>query len=83
MKYVATSDQTEEALKRWAGKWKPFITSFYFWNAGVWMQKSQLGLLQSMLYQILCADPSLVSRICPDHRGSEPWSIMELKEAFR
>lgn len=46
------------------------------------MQKSQLGLLRSILYQILRFDPLLVSQICPNHQGSEPWDIAELKDAF-
>lgn len=82
MKYISENEIAKDALKRWAGDGRLFVASFYFWNAGVDMQKSQLGLLQSMLYQILRFDPSLVSQVCPDHQGSEPWDIAELRDAF-
>ncbi|KAL4928882.1 uncharacterized protein BDV17DRAFT_263032 [Aspergillus undulatus] len=82
MKYISDHDRTKIALKLWAGEERLFVASFYFWNVGVDMQKSQLGLLQSILYQILRFDPSLVSQVCPNHQGSEPWDITELKNAF-
>ena len=82
MKYLSSHSTTKEALQRWVGSERLFVAHFYFWNAGVDMQKSQLGLLQSMLYQILKFDPSLVDRVCPDHHGSEPWDITELRLAF-
>lgn len=59
-----------------------FIASFYFQNAGVNIQKYQLGLLQSILYQILGFEPRLVPRICSKHQGSEPWGITELIDIF-
>lgn len=82
MKYISDHEKTKTALKCWAGDERLFIANFYFWNAGVDMQKSQLGLLRSILYQILRFDPLLVSQICPNHQGSEPWDIAELKDAF-
>lgn len=82
MKFISDHGKTREALSCWAGEQKLFIASFYFWNAGVDMQKSQLGLLQSILYQILRSEPCLVPKVCHRHEGSEPWDITELMEAF-
>jgi hypothetical protein len=82
MKYVSDHEKTKTALKRWAGGDRLFIASFYFWNAGLDMQKSQLGLLQSILHQILRFNPALVSQVCPNHQGSEPWDLAELKDVF-
>jgi hypothetical protein len=82
MKYLSDHQNTRDALSYWAGGQKLFIASFYFWNAGVNMQKSQLGLLQSILYQIIRVEPRLVTKICPEHQGSEPWGITELMETF-
>lgn len=45
MKFISDHNKTRDALSCWAGEQKLFIASFYFWNAGVDMQKSQLGLL--------------------------------------
>ncbi|KAE8375567.1 hypothetical protein BDV26DRAFT_294952 [Aspergillus bertholletiae] len=82
MKYISDHERTRDALSCWAGEQKLFTASFYFWNAGVDMQKSQVGLLQSILYQILRSDPCLVRKVCPNHEGSEPWDITELMQAF-
>ncbi|CAP96924.1 hypothetical protein EN45_081780 [Penicillium chrysogenum] len=82
MKYLSDHQNTRDALHLWAGEHKLFIASFYFWNAGVDMQKSQLGLLQSILHQIFRFEPRLVGDICPEHQGSETWAITELMDAF-
>lgn len=47
------------------------------------MQKSQRGLLQTLLCQVLRADPDLVTAVCPEHHPNEPWSLLDLKAAFR
>ncbi|KAL2825093.1 hypothetical protein BDW59DRAFT_146785 [Aspergillus cavernicola] len=82
MKYIAQSPEVRQGLEAWAGNKTLYTASFYFWNPGVSLQKSQLGLLQSMLYQILRTDPNLVTDVCPNHPPLEPWDIAELKAAF-
>lgn len=55
------------------------------------MQKSQIGLLQSLLYQILKECPQLIEALCPIRWSTdnfyddkqEPWSLRELSEAFQ
>lgn len=64
---------------------------FFFWGAGTSLQKSQLGLLRSILHESLCEHPGLVPIVFPTHYWqfarrqlmvNEP-SLLELKEAFK
>ncbi|KAI0535892.1 hypothetical protein GGR58DRAFT_477563 [Xylaria digitata] len=82
MKYVTTDEKTHGALQSWAGGRRLITASHYFWNAGTEMQKSHQGLLQTLLYQILEADPSLCDVLCPEHHHGTPWSMQELTTAF-
>ena len=42
------------------------ILSFYFWNSGAYLAKSQKGLFKSLLLQALEQDPSLGPTLFPD-----------------
>jgi hypothetical protein len=59
-----------------------FTASFFFWNAGFRMQKSQAGLLQSLLYQVLRACPDLILEVRPAKSSREPWKRKELFKAL-
>ncbi|KAE9364168.1 hypothetical protein N431DRAFT_563558 [Stipitochalara longipes BDJ] len=61
MKFVAEHEQTKSFLAEWAGDKKLVIANFYFWNASTHQsQKSQRGLLRTILYQILRQCPELI-----------------------
>jgi hypothetical protein len=61
MKFVAEHQKTRDHLYEWAGGKKLIIAKFYFWSASTHRsQKSQQGLLRSMLYQILRQCPKLI-----------------------
>lgn len=65
MKYLSGHEETKSFLQSWAGE-QPLVTaSFYFWNAGTDLQKSQEGLLRSLLFEILSRDPGLIPAIFP------------------
>ncbi|KAM0794000.1 hypothetical protein BDR22DRAFT_49856 [Usnea florida] len=64
MKFLVNDERTQQALKTWAGGKRLIVASYFFWNAGTDMQKSQLGLLQTLLYTVLQQCPALVSQIC-------------------
>jgi hypothetical protein len=83
MKFASEHQITLRALKDWASPAKLCTASYYFWNQGFEMQKSQLGLFQTLLYQILRNDPGLIPRVCPDRRHYEAWDIKDLKEIFK
>ncbi|KAM0722948.1 hypothetical protein Q7P37_001146 [Cladosporium fusiforme] len=87
MKFLETSPETKDILLRWAGKRQLFVTSFYFWiTASSSMQKSQEGLLQSIIFEILRQEPALIPKVTPERWGKGtlfhlepiPWSLTEL-----
>lgn len=61
IKFVAAHEQTRIYLEGWAGDKKLIVANFYFWNASTHQsQKSQRGLLRTILYQILRQCPELI-----------------------
>jgi len=61
MKYLASHEKTEQILERWAGAEKLVCAKHFFWNSGSSIQKSLVGLMQSLLCQILRECPELIS----------------------
>jgi len=82
MKYAYEQDMTHRILAGWAGQSRLITAHFYFWNQGTAMQKSQHGLLQSLLFQVLKADADLAMHLCPDRHRFEVWTKQELYAAF-
>lgn len=82
MKYICNHSTTRHTLRSWAGSKRLFTANFFFWNAGFPMQKSQVGLLQSLLYQVLRACPELIAKVCQPREAKEPWKRKDLFEAL-
>ncbi|KAI4086823.1 MAG: hypothetical protein LQ344_007260 [Seirophora lacunosa] len=85
MKFFYRNPKTVTALQQWAGTRKLVVANFFFWHAGTTMQKSQQGLLQTLLYHILQQDPSLIAAMCPSRwnqsaSSMESWSYAEVLE---
>lgn len=83
MKFASEHENTLRTLEKWASPAEFYTASYYFWNQGSGMQKSQLGLFQSLLYQILRRVPNLIPHVCPDRSIHEVWEIAELKKTFQ
>ena len=88
MNYVANEPRTQEMLQSWAGDTRLIVAKYFFWNAGAPMQKSQQGLLQSLLREIYGQCPELVPVVCPFrwnryYEIGATWTRVELSEAFR
>ena len=92
MKFILQDPRTEKALLKWAGQANLLVASFFFWNAGSELQKSQTGLIRSLLHQILSRRQELVPVLFPSLTratlaGQVSWPIevssSELKAAFR
>ncbi|KAJ8111143.1 hypothetical protein ONZ43_g5693 [Nemania bipapillata] len=80
LKYLADSPRTKKSLAQWAAGNKLHTASFYFWNAGNSMQKSQQGLLQSLLFQVLSICPEVAERVCPDRwKSAESNGLQDLQ----
>lgn len=82
MKHAFDSQETVQALKGWAQSTDLCMASFYFWNQGFDMQKSQTGLLQSLLYQILKQLPTLIPQVTTKRLSHEVWDLEELHDVF-
>lgn len=98
MKFLTQNKKTEKALKAWAGLKPLVIASFFFWSTGTTMQKSQAGLLRSLLLQAVKQHPLLIRVVMPelgqalfdlDDRTLSTlsdswysWSLVELKKCF-
>lgn len=82
MKYICDDERTLEYLQNWSQPKKLATASFYFWNAGDGLLKSQVGFLRSLLYQILRTDLDLVSHVCPNIYGKSCWTEEELIQAL-
>lgn len=65
MKFMAHHHATRSRLQAWADSQPLVIASHYFWSAGTSMQKSQQGLLQSLLFDIFKSCPKCIPVVCP------------------
>ncbi|PMD32009.1 hypothetical protein L207DRAFT_471340 [Hyaloscypha variabilis F] len=97
MKHLFDDGRTKEYLRAWAGDHNLSFATFFFWNSGTVHQRSHAGCLRSLLFQVLKKYPWLVPSVFPrrwavlysetvrdcESHFSPPWSLTELKEAFR
>ncbi|KAH6698160.1 hypothetical protein BKA61DRAFT_530992, partial [Leptodontidium sp. MPI-SDFR-AT-0119] len=52
-------------LRVWARGSPLCVATFFFWNSGTRLQKSQLGLLRALLCQVLSQHPELIPTVFP------------------
>jgi hypothetical protein len=95
MRYIFESAETSKQLQVWAGEHRLETHGFFFWNGGSLEQRSQYGLLRSLLHQALYKRPNLVRNIFTDEvaensaliaRNEEEkwnWTLPALKQAFQ
>lgn len=92
MKFIVRSTRTKELLLEWSQQKRVVIASHYFWSAGAPIQRSQEGLLRSLLYEILARAPELAPALyktkwetmkCgPRTQWSDYWTLDELQECL-
>lgn len=87
MKYIADHQATASALARWAHPLPIVVASHYFWSSGTDMQKSQAGLLRSLLFEVFRRCPDLIRATCPGRWKNEadrnmPWTLTELRSVL-
>ncbi|KAI6760496.1 hypothetical protein HG530_009356 [Fusarium avenaceum] len=66
MKYLLSQSRMLELLAKWACGSSIVLASFFFYALGRPEQKSQSGLLRSLLYQLLKQDPGSIEIILPN-----------------
>jgi hypothetical protein len=69
LKLVCRHPRTISHLAVWKGDLDLYITQFFFWSSGTSLQKSQVGLLRSLLYDILSKVPHLIPVLFPSQWG--------------
>ncbi|KAL8392276.1 hypothetical protein RB595_002465 [Gaeumannomyces hyphopodioides] len=91
MRHIQQHPALKKALVEWAGGSEVLSGSFYAWNSGSDLQKSENALLRTLLVQYLEELPKLVSLVLPRRwsfykvfgTGEStliPWSLSELRE---
>ncbi|KAM0152038.1 hypothetical protein ACHAQE_008220 [Botrytis cinerea] len=96
MKFIYDHQKTKETLQQWADGKPLYIAKFFFWWAGTEIQKSQNGLLRTLLFDTLRQMPQMTPRILPSAFAmtyaresfisgsphSYVWDTSSLSEAF-
>jgi hypothetical protein len=87
MKYLRKDVRLKQALVAWAGDIPLIITSFYFWNPGDSIQKSQEGLFRTLILQVLEEMPALGRVLFPErYKQGNNWTefptFHQLRRAF-
>lgn len=96
MRYIYDHPSTQHQLRAWAGQTQLSIAGFFFWNSGSSEQRSQLGLLRSLLFRILQQYQELIPVVFPwlwarrysqaldpfNHHEWEALSLTKLMQAF-
>ncbi|VUC25231.1 unnamed protein product [Clonostachys rosea] len=72
MRYLQDHEKIRIGLNEWAGSMPLEICHFFFWNIGDEYQRSQKGLLRSLLHDILQQHRDLIPTIMPE--VWETWS---------
>ncbi|KAI3318136.1 hypothetical protein HD806DRAFT_513199 [Xylariaceae sp. AK1471] len=66
MKYLYQHENTTRLLHAWAGERRLICAAYFFWHLGSPIQKSQVGLLRSLLYETLKQCPGLILPVMTD-----------------
>ena len=84
VKFIADNERTFQHLQNWSSPYYPKIISHYFWSPGTAMQRSQEGLLRSLLYEIFRQFPDFIETIWTglDRQPDEPWVLHDLRKAL-
>jgi hypothetical protein len=65
MKYIRKDPRTLKALQKWAGPNKLITGHFFFYNLGSTLQKSQAGLIRTLLLHVLGLHRWLIPIVLP------------------
>jgi chromosomal replication initiation ATPase DnaA len=70
MKYIYSDTRMRSIATSWAAASTLCIAGFFFWSSGTKEQRSQSGLLRSLLYDTLSQFPSLIPIVLPSQWAS-------------
>ncbi|KAJ9654577.1 hypothetical protein H2198_006392 [Neophaeococcomyces mojaviensis] len=90
LRFLSDDPRTLELARGRSGLQQALVARCFFWNSGTMLQKSQQGLLQTLLYQLLSKRPDFPSHLFLDRWQllklntdcDLPWSLDELRDAI-
>lgn len=90
MRYLNDDPRTQNLASAWSATRPLIIASSFFWAAGTILQKSQQGLLQTLLHQLLTRYTNFSKMIFPSRwclldygsKDGGTWSLQELRSAI-
>lgn len=95
IEYLFHHKSAAQLLKSWSSERSICMAGFFFWTSGSREQRSQTGLLRSLLHQILADCPEYIAMIFPElwerllHMSTKEriqlkidWTVEELIKAF-
>ena len=74
MKYICNHPRTGDLMQAFADGHKLLVCKFYFWSSGTPLQRSQEGLLRSLLFELCRQDSALASVVSPSR---PPFAALE------
>ena len=89
MKFLCSHPETMRHLRTWARDKTLVVARYFFWNSGTELQKSQEGLLRSLLFEILRQNPEMVETFFPVGNGptraqaDETWDLERLVSVYQ
>ncbi|KAI8623471.1 hypothetical protein F5Y19DRAFT_458426 [Xylariaceae sp. FL1651] len=92
MKFLVDNKDLQRYLVPWNHRGEVIVASYFFWVNGTEIQRSQEGLLQSLLYDIVRHDPLIIHAVFPKRwqmleagyqaDDFSPWSRQELLDGI-
>ena len=70
LKYLWAHPRTHIYLQKWSGSLPLRVAEFFFWSCGDEIQRSEIGLLQCLLYRLLSQEPNIIPRLFPERWAS-------------
>jgi hypothetical protein len=96
IRFITTHPKTGEYLDAWSPNGSTDTATFFFWKSGMSEQRSVVGLLRSLLWEVLSNRPELITHVFPEDwkrlyileehglpLSLDTWSIPRLQNAFR
>ncbi|KAK5075456.1 hypothetical protein LTS08_001479 [Lithohypha guttulata] len=90
--FLIRHERLADYLRTWSGTGRLTLAHFFSWSLGSALQNTEMGLLQSLLYQVLAEDESLVHQVFPELWHDidplqppklESLSLIEVKRALK
>lgn len=93
VRFLDTELRVHRDMQPWAKDMSVFCMSYYFWSPGNVLQKSLVGLLRTIIYQLFGESPEVMFSCLPVRKRMESksannafdinWTILELRECLR